>query len=56
MEHVNFSDINTDDGKVKVLNRIIDEVNRLATVNDEYNESIDKYNKSVDRFNKKGVK
>ena len=27
MEHVNFSDINTDDGKVKVINDIIDNLN-----------------------------
>lgn len=53
MEHVNFSDINTDDEKVKVFNMIIDELNSVRTANAVYNAEVDEYNKSLD---KKGAK
>lgn len=53
MEHVTFGDINTDDEKVKVFNRIIDELAAAKTANDVYNAEVDEYNKSLE---KKGAK
>lgn len=53
MEHVTFSDINTDDGKVNVFNRLIDELETAKAANDVYNAEVDEYNKSLE---KKGAK
>lgn len=57
MERVNLSEFNTDDEKLKVVNRIIDNQNRIEgellqviakgrSVN-AYNKKVDKHNKSL---------
>ncbi len=47
MEHVNLSDISTDDQKVRFFNGLIDEINSLRLSNDVYNAEVDEYNKST---------
>lgn len=64
MENVTLSEVNTDDEKCKLFNRIIDEINRLEgkvlqTIADNRS-SVDLYNKDVEKYNedllKKGGK
>jgi hypothetical protein len=66
MENINFSDINTDDEKVKLFNQIIDNQNRIEgkvlqiiadrASDDAYNAEVDDYNKSLSKPKKKGGK
>ena len=67
MKNINFSDINTDDEKVKLFNRIIDNQNRIEgevlkiiadrRSIDVYNAEVEKYNESLlEKPKKKGDK
>ena len=63
MEHVNFNEFDTDDDKLKVVNRVIDNLNlvegkllTMITANDTYNAEVDKYNESIKSPKKKPKK
>lgn len=52
MERIRRSEFDSTDEQVAVVNRIIDQLNKV----DEYNEAVEKVNAEVDSFNKKVMK
>lgn len=61
LNNVTGSETDTFDEVNKILNRIIDNFNSVATANNEHNVAVGKYNAEVDKYNrsvdnpKKGV-